>query len=328
METREQPAISDPTTRGDRGARSDATAAGTRSSRTARTVRRLVAVAVALIVVMLAWLGLQVLHYTTTPDFAAYVRDHPVAEDTIAAQLADAPVLTEGREWRTGAVDPFAADEADGRVAWSVEQTATVHRGDDVLGRVVVEIVVSSPDGVQRDGLGIRIRELESADGLRAIARVALNDPDGVVGADSARKGCVTVDLLVVAGAGEDRASIVHAAPATPLPGDDGHVPSTLGLVASRAWPLRSPPDSGWIAHVRDRVFLSAQRLDGGEQGMGTGSASFAASTDEVQLRLRDQDPLELRTRRRVHEHRDPQERADLERQALVSRRATPRPAS
>lgn len=223
-------------------------------------------------------------HYATTPSFAAYVAQVPIPDETLRGWLPHGgePVDVE-RVFRTGTVDPFDPPPGEERRTWVTTATLRFHREEQELGRAVVEMAATAPQGRDRDGFGVRVVELSVASNLHGALALDLRG-DSLVGAGSAGQGVVGLCFVVAAGVGDDEVVFRR----------DGQGPTRRGRVlsASSFWEfargLVLPPggvaDEGFVARLEQKLYAMNTLVEGGKQGLGVGDVKAEVSSREHSL--------------------------------------------
>ncbi|MBK7877204.1 MAG: hypothetical protein IPJ77_15925 [Planctomycetes bacterium] len=213
-------------------------------------------------------------HALSTPDFWSYVRARRADDALVRPIRGEGRVLARGGELALGAGDVFERPEEE-REHETVE--IVLKHGDDQLLRFRHALAyVFGDDGATRTALGFRTEELSAHPDLRARVRIGVEGFERLVGPDSARAGSLTYDVTLLAGGGESTIEFVDA-----QDHGDGELEDAPRNALDPVLPWSTVPEEGFVHRVRQRLYLSAARMETGSQSIGFGASEHTVNTPE-----------------------------------------------
>lgn len=250
-------------------------------------------------------LGLAWWHYGHTPDFATFVREHPVSEAVESALWIENPVLSASvssepgfpgaADWLLGDMDPLALEDDDPDYWRSeVRFSATIEHGDERLLDLEQVLTAALVRGSgERHGLRLQTTRCLTAPGWHALTRIGIGADDELVGVRSSGRGVIHFEAALLAGAGDSRSQVVRgasfSASSFPEEADAASGPFSLlfrwGLLG-RLHPGDPPPEEGLIYRLQGKVFLTQEQHGGGRRGIGYSPTRLAANSGQYSYRF------------------------------------------
>ncbi len=221
-------------------------------------------VIMALIVRMAVGLSLAFLHYRSAQDFNSFVTERAVSEEVASSWLPVGEVLADGESWILG------EEVGDDLTKLSASTEVTITHGSESLLDVTVKLqALADKEDWKRRKVWVSVPEIETDPRMHAIVQVGVLDVERVLASTGGVPGSIFVDVLLVAGAGEDQFRVVEL---------DQRPPHLDGI--NLAWPIMRAvfglmhpsgelPEQGLLHQARSSYSLSWNKDKGDTNGLG-----------------------------------------------------------
>lgn len=254
-----------------------------------RSLRVLVRLGAGYLAVIAVGLTSTVAHYTWSPTFEEFAAERPVSNEVIEARIPPGRSFPVEGDLVLGTVDPRALDPDSDLELRKIPFEYTVeHAGDPLVSLEFDTVAALDPETFDRAGLVFEKPRVRTAEGFRTIVIVGLWHLEALVGPGSVGRGAVVLDVLLVAGAGEDEVRFQEVdMPGLPFAQTGSRLPWWTGVPFGFFFPLGGLPEEGFVQHFRAVQYLSWRRTANGESGVGLGLPQLECSTGSYSITTR-----------------------------------------
>ena len=246
-----------------------------KKARGPRWIRRVVlfaAVAAGLFVLRLGvGVGTAYAHYSTTEDFETAAAAQAVPTEVVESRLPGGERLATDAVWTSG------QSLGEGNEELGVAFDFSLRRGAEVLLETTVDVTGAvAPEDWARLGYRFEPPRVRTHPSFRAVVQLTLvstDDPFVALTPDS--RGRVFVDVLLVAGAGDDEFRVVRSDAHPTVPMQEGLHLSPWRILLGLVYPAGEVPEEGLVYHLQGNAWPNGSR---------TGTSSSTASLGDCEF--------------------------------------------